>query len=201
MSSERNNNESSNSEQKYVPLKGYENDYEIEVQYPHTIRRISNGFVPKESIDKDGYVRVCLNRVPQYKHVLIANQFIPNDDPVHKTQVDHIIQDRDDYHISNLRWVTPKENNENKSSYKGIAYEYVDDIPDESIEITDYGNHELEFYYFCDNEFYFWNGVRYRKLDIKEDKRNGSLYVNMRDINNKQVRVYINKFKRLYDLE
>ena len=200
MGAKRSNNESSNSEQTYVPLKGYENDYEIEVQYPHTIRRISNGYVPKESYNKDGYVRVCLNGVPQLKHRLIANQFIPNDDPIHKTQVDHIIQDRDDYHISNLRWVTPKQNSENKISCNGVAYEFVDDIPDDAIEVTDYNNHEFEFYYFYDDEFYYWNGVRYRKLHINE-KKNGSLFVCMKDINNKRIQVYINKFKRLYGLD
>lgn len=38
-------------ENTYVPLKGYD-DYEIAVEYPHTIRRISNGYVPKESYNK-----------------------------------------------------------------------------------------------------------------------------------------------------
>ena len=183
----------------YVPLKGYE-DYEIEVEYPHTIRRISNGFVPKEFI-VNGYVCVRLNHKNKRKHVLIANQFIPNDDPIHKIEVDHIIQDRDDYHISNLRWVTKSENDKNRRSCKGVLYEYVDEIPNDSIEITEYNNHEFEFYYFYDDDFYFWNGVRYRKLYIHEDKKSGALFVCMKDLNNNNVKIYINKFKRLYDLE
>lgn len=142
-----------------------------------------------------------MNREKQYKHRLIANQFIPNDDPLNKNEVDHIIQDRDNNHISNLRWVTRSENNKNRKSCNGIAYEFVDELPDEAIEVTDYGDHEFEFYYFYDDEFYFWNGVRYRKLDIKEKKKSGTLYVNMRDIDNKNVEIYINKFKRLYDIE
>ena len=182
----------------YVPLKGY-NDYEIETEYPHTIRRKCDGFVPKEFIDK-GYIFVILNGNKKLKHRLIANQFIPNDDPLHKTEVDHIIQDRDDYHISNLRWVTPSENNKNRLSYRGVVCEYVDEISDNAIEVTDYGNHEFEDYYFYDDVFYFWNGVRYRKLDVKEDFR-GSLFVNVRDINNKQTKIYYSKFKKLYDLD
>ena len=186
-------------ESTYVPLKGYD-DYEIETEYPHTIRRISNGFIPSESYNNDGYIQIHLNRETQLKHRLIANQFIPNDDPLHKTHVDHRNKHRYDNRISNLRWVTPKENSENKTSCNGVVYEYVDEISEDAIEVTDYGNHSLEFYYYSNDEFYYWNGVSYRKLHINT-KKNGAKYVNMKNLNNKNVEVYINKFKRLYDIE
>ena len=54
------------------------------------------------------------------KHVLIARQFIPNDDPKNKIEVDHINRNRADYHLSNLRWVTPTASNYNRKIPKII---------------------------------------------------------------------------------
>ena len=45
---------------------------------------------------------------------LIARQFIPNDDPKHKTEVDHKNRNRANYQLSNLRWITPSHNNYNR---------------------------------------------------------------------------------------
>ena len=42
-------------------------------------------------------------------HTLVAKQFIANSDPI-KTQVNHKDGNKDNNHISNLEWATPKEN-------------------------------------------------------------------------------------------
>ena len=49
-------------------------------------------------------------------HRLVAMAYIEN--PDNKPQVDHINRVRSDNRISNLRWVTPLENMENKGMYK-----------------------------------------------------------------------------------
>lgn len=58
-------------------------------------------------------------------HILLANVFIVNDDPVNKIFVDHIDQQKDNLSLNNLRFVTPSENSRNwkrKSSYVNNKY-------------------------------------------------------------------------------
>ena len=186
----------------FVPLLGFEDDYEILSVYPFSIRRKKDHYIISEYMNGKGYVNVTLNKMLYDKHILIAKQFISNDDPKHKTQVDHINRDRCDFHLSNLRWVTPSENQRNKSSHRGVKYEYVDEIPDDSLVVDKYNTHEFEFYYYSEStdEFYFYNGQHYRILYVNEMKNSGTLYVNMINTKNKNVKICINKFKKLYDI-
>lgn len=69
----------------------------------------------KQSPDKDGYMKVTLhvNNVRYTVSVarIVALTFIPNDDTIHKTQVNHKDGTKKyDNCISNLEWVTPQEN-------------------------------------------------------------------------------------------
>ena len=93
---------------KWLPLKGFD-DYVIINYYPYDIKRVSTDHIIKECII-DGYVSVSLilrcKHKKCLKHILVARQFIPNDNPKNKRYVDHKNRKRDDYHISNLRWVT-----------------------------------------------------------------------------------------------
>ncbi len=186
----------------FVPLTDFD-DYEILNQYPYTVRRKNNHRIISEYTDEYGYIRIYLNCKSYKKHVIIAKQFIPNDDPEHNTEIDHINHDKTDNRIENLRWVSSSKNNRNRSVYNGVQSYYEAEISDESMKVDFYKTinevHEFEKYYYYNGKFYYDNDVNYRILNENISK-SGYKYVNMRDINNKFVSVYIHKFLKQHDL-
>lgn len=196
----------------FVTLNEYP-DYEILNQYPFTIRRIDNHYVVKEKINKsNGYVSVNLNANKIAKHRIIAKQFISNDDPENKTQIDHINKDRTDYHIENLRWVSSSQNNRNVSSRNRVTYEFIDNIPDESIIITHYQT-KNEYHEFDEGEYYYYHddesdeNIFYQKITDTEYRimhintiKGDYKCIMTRDINRKKVTIYIHTFKYQYGL-
>ena len=61
-----------------------------------------------------GYTIVELRKNGKRKlfrvHRLVAYTFIPNDDPINKTQVNHIDEDKTNNNVINLEWCTHREN-------------------------------------------------------------------------------------------
>ena len=125
-----------------------DNDYEICVTFPYNIRKKWNQRIVKEHENKQGYIRLALNQKGYSKARIVAEQWINNDDPEHKTDVDHINHNRSDNHISNLRWCSKSENVRNKAAYNGVTVEYLDELPPESIKIELYKGIEFEGYYY-----------------------------------------------------
>lgn len=95
-----------------IELEGYEDKYLV-TNDGRVFSKYLNDFM-KPYHSKGGYKRIKVNFGERNKkfmvHRLVALAFIPNDDPEHKTQVDHINCDRTDNRVENLRWVTPSEN-------------------------------------------------------------------------------------------
>ena len=192
----------------FQPLLEFENKYEIQSQYPFTIRRISDHYEIKDCVRGAGYVTVNLEGRSYDKHRLIAKQFIPNDDPEHKTQVDHINRDRKDYHLENLRWVSSSENLKNRTKVNGVTYEFCYELPENCIKVLSYKSkctlHEFNddtYYYDIDNEEFY---VRikdnlYKKMHISIDKNNSKV-VRANSVDGCHVGIYVEIFKAQYDL-
>ena len=123
-------------------------NYEIEKHYPHRIRKIGKNRFLSESEDSKGYLRVNLHGKYSLKHRLIAFQWINNDDPENKTQIDHINRIKTDNRIENLRWCTHQENLENRNPYRLQKSEFLDEFPEHTIEISEYNGHDFEELYF-----------------------------------------------------
>ena len=194
----------------FVPLNGFA-DYEILNDYPFTVRRADNHYVVTESIQTNGYIYVHLNRNQYIKHRLIALQFIPNNDPINNDVVDHINHDKTDNHLNNLRWVSSSDNSYNKSSHKGVNYNFIDELPDEAIPI-DYYDTTNERRIFPQDKYYYYfdddgNNIFYMKImdDLYRimhvnHNRAGNEFISVKDVNNRVIQLYINKFKRQHDL-
>ena len=89
----------------YIVLVNHPN-YEMMVEYPHTIRKISNEMKVSEVNHTNGYIQVNLQdndkRRKCYKHRLIAEQFIEN--PNKLKYVYHLNHNPTDNRIDNLIW-------------------------------------------------------------------------------------------------
>jgi hypothetical protein len=105
-----------------------------------------------------------------------------------------------------LRWATHLENLQNKgcnTTYRGIPITYIDEIDDECIKITSYGNRQLENYYYdhnLDQYYHREDDGRYRLLNVLR-RKDGVVFVVMYDKNNVRFNFCVKKFKQLYDLE
>lgn len=80
------------------------------------VRRAKDRLYMKPYIPKNGYpvLRIIDDKTKAYRNVmlsrLVAHAFIENPDPANKIEVNHIDANKLNNHVSNLEWVTPKEN-------------------------------------------------------------------------------------------
>lgn len=102
-------------EEAWKPVVGYEGKYEISNHGKiRSLNYHSTGLTRelKKRLDRYGYPCILLSCGKSRKHHtihrLVAEAFIPN--PENKSEVNHIDGDKQNNHVSNLEWVTMKEN-------------------------------------------------------------------------------------------
>lgn len=181
-----------NKDEDYEPLKEFPG-YEIGKLYPYPIRKVGTKYQLKE-FRRGSYIGVCLNKKIYMKHVLVAKQFLPNDDPENKKEVDHKNHNPFDYKIENLEWKTSSENQRNKSGYNGKKFIFVDELPNK-IEIKNYGVHTFTNYFYSNHEFYYFTGDKYRQLNKFARKNHKSKYVQLIDNDGKRRKISVSKFE------
>lgn len=74
------------------------------------VRSKKTGNLLKPYDDGSGYLRVKLDGRCCRLHILVAIEFVPNDDPEHKNIVNHKKGKKHDCRASQLEWVTQQEN-------------------------------------------------------------------------------------------
>lgn len=84
--------------------------YEISDQ--GDVRNRKTGRILNGSINNSGYrtVHIKHSDKPEFVHRLVAETFVPNDDPFHKTDVNHKDGNKLNNRVENLEWVSRSDN-------------------------------------------------------------------------------------------
>jgi hypothetical protein len=145
-------------------------NYEINTEYPHDIRKTKTHTPVAKFFDRSSnYYRIHISKRLWLFHVILAIQLIPN--PNNLPYVDHEDGDTKNFHLENLHWVTPSDNMKNRHTYKGIPYEFIEELPNETIEVNQYKNHKISnlFYNKQSRRFYLKiTNNKYKILPIKQ---------------------------------
>ena len=180
---------------RWEPLTDFENDYEVETEPPHRIRRKCDGLMLKTTLHKaTGYVLVSLNGEKYYYHRILAKHFIPNPDDL--PDVDHIDRNRANNTLENLRWVTRSQNNRNRTVKKYGKREFLDHAPNDIIEIRTFNDFEYpeNKYFFCgENDRVVLRVNDHKWQWLAQTPSQGYLKINLRDINGRNHQVYMHK--------
>ena len=176
-----------NDTEEYEDLVGYDK-YEILTTEPFTIRRKDNKRVVTESVMRNGYIAVKLNkqdgRVTRYKHRLIAEQFIPN--PNNLPEVDHIDRDKLNNSLNNLRWVSRSDNCKNRTVKKPSKFQFINHALNDITEIISFNDvlYPNNTYYFCYEDDCVYKKINeHRWQKIKQYHHQGYLRIGLSDAN------------------
>ncbi|MBQ6232834.1 MAG: HNH endonuclease [Clostridia bacterium] len=110
----------------WKPIPLYEGLYEVsDYGNVRSLKRATtSGKMLKGTLDKDGYIKVCLSKNNLKKtcpiHRLVANAFIPNPDNL--PCINHLDENKQNNVVGNLEWCTVERNNNyNNRQYRAGA--------------------------------------------------------------------------------
>ena len=176
-------------------LTDFEDDYEVETEPPHRIRRKRDELILKLTLHKaTGYVLVWLNGHTYRYHRILAKHFIPN--PENLQEVDHIDRDKRNNALENLRWVTRSQNLSNRTVKKYGKREFLDHAPNDITEIRTFNDVDYpeNKYFFCyENDRVVMRVNDHKWQWLAQSPHDGYLRIGMRDINGRYHQVYMHK--------
>jgi hypothetical protein len=162
----------SNVNGKWCTLK-WSPDYEINSK-THEIRNKHTGKIVKQSITKNGYHNLSINGKTVGEHVVIYHHFNCEEDAEefqekrheqHLT-IDHIDDDRSNNDPSNLQLIPHGDNLRKRKLYKHAKNEYVNELPDDAIDVSDYNDLNLDNYFFSSSTGHIYKLVKGNKYKI-----------------------------------
>lgn len=123
--------------EEWKPVKDWEDRYEVNSF--GDVRSLKTGKLLKGDINNCGYYRVRLEstnpkrRKRYFRHRIVAEHFLENDDPINKKFVNHIDGDKSNNAVSNIEWCTQSENEKHafrtglkKTTNKPFIVEFID---------------------------------------------------------------------------
>jgi hypothetical protein len=176
---------------------GYDN---YSVSNLGNVRNDLTGRILRGGLASTGYLMVVLyqNGTGSTKniHQLVATAFLGDS---FGRDIDHRDRIRTNNHVSNLRYVSRADNCRNRTSHMGTIYQFVETLPDNAIQLTEYGTHHFDNLYYHDGVFYVFTGLEYRILPYITDARAHSIYVQTYDTEHRRAKINIAKYRRSID--
>ncbi|CAL6009724.1 HNH_endonuclease [Hexamita inflata] len=180
--------------EEYRDIDGYPN---YEVSNFGFVRNKTTGRILKQTDKGKGYLTVglYLNKIMKTHqiHQLVSKAFLEN--PDNYTEIDHCDGVRSNNNVWNLRWVSHRNNCKNKNGH-GDKFIFVNELPEDAIDVWYYSHYFFEGYYFSEsmNKLYFNNGIRIREV---RPVINGQYYVcNCKNKQNENVKMSMLKLQK-----
>ena len=171
-------------------------DYEINKNYPYAIRRISTGRVLTPCSSYNQYINVIIGGRTYGLHKVIATQWIEN--PNNLKEVNHKDNDRTNYHLENLEWISHSDNLKRRSKYERRSFEFVESIPENAVHLDEYKGFRYNKYWFdYDTENLYLKSKNNRVRIIQPSNNRGKPQVTLYDENLKPHSVFWNKFLKV----